>query len=84
MKRGLIDVCDVVVTDVKTGEEIMKTTRSSENHMAKFLEHQQSCEKCPDSGSIVDPDPDDYCEEGFELLKNMIEQMQNMTKLLFG
>ena len=79
-----IPVSNFLITDAETGKEICETSVLQVNPMTLFSEHQQRCDKCPAGGPIANPNPDEYCEEGFILLKNMIEYIQNMNKMIFG
>jgi len=48
---------------------------------SNFASHVMECNICKKEGSIVDPDPKDYCEVGYALLLETISNMQDMIKL---
>lgn len=45
-----------------------------------FVSHVLYCNVCKKDGSIVNPNPDDYCDGGYKLLIEMINDMQEMIK----
>jgi len=45
-----------------------------------FAAHTMHCDICKKEGTIVDPDPNDYCDDGYKLLMEMISDMQEMIK----
>jgi len=47
---------------------------------SNFASHVMECNICKKEGSIVDPNPKDYCEAGYKLLLETIANMQDMIK----
>jgi hypothetical protein len=45
-----------------------------------FASHVMNCQICKREGTIVNPNPEDYCNEGYKLLLEMIDDMQQMVK----
>ena len=46
-----------------------------------FASHVLHCDICKKEGSIIDPNPNDYCNDGYILLIEEIKNMQEMIKL---
>jgi hypothetical protein len=45
-----------------------------------FASHVLHCDICKKEGSVVDPNPNDYCKKGYKLLLKEIDNMQEMIK----
>jgi len=43
-----------------------------------FASHVMHCDICKKEGTIVNPNPDDYCNDGYKLLVEFIAAMQTM------